>query len=456
MVRTRILAPIFVAAFAYGCDEKKDDAEASEEDGATDGIQGGDQPDNDDGGTSEGDDGVVDGSTDDGNVGLESCGDLAHGEGATRVRYATAEVVNGLAVCDPEEQAITCNDGDLTATGSYTEESCDVVPAALGQGDIVVFNEDRDHMHAFSPTGVYKGLAFDATGIVPWYTYGLRLSFGYFTDKFHLEVGSSNADLAIAVRRFPTITSYPYVLSMPDSGPASDALYFQGAFSEEYNTVRRVAVSDGTVLESYVSGVGHVADCDVSMPVGSHARAIHSGTQSFVYPTHVAYTLGTGVDVTGYGVARLNGSCTAPGGTPSTVNVLFEDTTFDDAKVTSLLHVRTEDAGGAGSWKNDIFVTTGIFLAGQFVSHWHYDTGLTTWVEQASPFVGTARAIFQDGTGDIYTIESDGGGAASIRRYATMESGGTHLVATIVTEPDGAKLLNGSLGHWLAVMPELP
>jgi hypothetical protein len=284
----------------------------------------------------------------------------------------------------------------------------------------------------------------------------LRLSFGYFTDLFHLEVGSGNADLAIAVRRFPTIQSYPHVLGMPDSGPVSDALYFQGAFSEEYNTVRRVAVNDGSVLESHVSDVGHVADCDVSMPGGLHARAIHSGTQSFVYPTHVAYTLGTGVGVTGYGVARLNGSCSAPGGTPSTVNVLFEDTNFADAKVTSLLHVRTEDAGGAGSWKNDIFVTTGLFLSGQFVTHWHYDTNTSTWVELASPFVGVAKAIFQDGTGDIYTIESDGGGAASIRRYRTMEMGGTHLVETVMTEPDGAKLLNGSLGHWLVVMPELP
>lgn len=414
-------------------------------------------------GSTGGDGGTTGGTTGESPGGGLACGELLDGETKDQTMYRAATVVAGVAECESETQTFSCSNGVISHTGSFLAEGCVKASAQLAQGDVLVLREDSGdgigdagQVMAFSQAGEFKGYAFDSAGIVPWYAYGLKLSFDYFSDRYHVELGSSNADLAIQVKRFPTVAAYPYRLESPENGPVSDAQYFQGAFSEEYNSVRYVATSDGATIKIYNFGT-EVPDCAIAMPAGKYARAFFSGTQGFFYDGYVAYTLGSGVSVTGYGVARLNGSCSSAGGTPETLVTLFEDTVAD-AKITSLLQVRTTDGGGAGSWKNDLFVTVGTFLYGQTVVQWHYDSGSTTWVKQANAFEDIPRAIYQDNTGDVYTVELEDlfNDALHLRRYRTMDSESGHFVSTLYSDPTQQILRDTALGQWLLVMPTLP
>lgn len=393
-----------------------------------------------------------------------NCTGLSHGQGLVRTRYESATSTLGLNNCNGESQTVSCNNGVLTSTGTFLFDECLAVHASLAAGDILIAREDgsgvvatEGEVMAFSANGTYKGFAFDTAGRVPWYTYGLRLSYdGMVESKFAVEIGSSNAALAIEVKKFDFITSYPFTMDAYTTGGASDGIYFQGAASEEYNGTRFVATDDGKYLDVYFLGI-HIPECRIAMPVGRHARAIFSGTQSFVYSPHVAYTLGTAVSVTGYGVSKINGSCTSSGGTPATLVDLFQDAAMADAKVTGLLHVRTEAAPGAESWKNDIFVTAGAFLSSQVVRHWHYDTVSLTWVALASAFEDIPRQIFQDGTGDLYTIEVEDlfDDIVHLRRYGHTEVIGTHFKGTLYSDPEQVLLNDTGLGQWIVVLPTL-
>jgi hypothetical protein len=385
-----------------------------------------------------------------------SCDSLVNGQTENRTRFESSLVTLGLNVCSSEIQTGTCNDGTMSWTGSFTNESCEAQVASINAGDVLIGYEDADQILAFSNDGTFKGHAFSSVGLSPWYLYGMRLSYyRNSTSKYSLELGSGNSDLDIQLKKFTDISSYPFLMESYSSGPASDALYFQGAMSEDYNSIRYVATEDGKYLDVYYGDI-HIPECRITMPAGKHARALYYGTQSFFYSPYVAYTLGTGVSVTGYGVKRLNGTCLDSQGTPPSLVDMFE-TAMADAKITGLLHVRTDDAGGAGSWKNDIFVTVGGFLYGQFVRHWHYDSVDAQWEEQADPFVNTAHAIVQDDTGDIYTLEVEDStiDIVHLRRYGHLESMGSHLKSTIFSDEDQTILKDTSLGKWLIVMPEL-
>lgn len=448
-------------AFVSACDEEKEEEVAPE---TTEGTPVTTEQPNSGETEGTGDDGGTDTVADDGatDAAPVDCDSLGEGVSMERTRYEAATATKGLSTCVSEVQTVTCENGTLTATGTFTHESCTESLATLEQGDILVMREEgsggiggNGEILAFSPTTGFKGYAYDSAGVVPWYGYGLRLSLDYFDDKYYVEIGSSNSDLAISVRRFPFVDAYPHTLGAWTEGPASDALYFQGAFSEEYGYNRYVAQNDGSELHVYGAYAGHLTNCTITMPAGKHARAIFSGSQGFGQSTFVAYTLGTGVAVTGYGVAKLTGpGCTDGSGSPMTFTTQFENTNFADAKITSLSQVRGGNMN-AGSWNhNDLFITVGPFLASQQVRHWHFDGA--TWSELASPFVGpTTRAIYQDHLGDLYTIETDDDGA-HIRRYSHVETAGTHFVATVLTDADQTALKGINLGQWLLVMPALP
>lgn len=455
----RIALRISLAAALTGsvvaCEDEKDSKESEDE--APEGAEApvaSDQPTSDEGGGTT----PPPSSNDEDPA---ACGSLANGATTERTRYQAATATKGLATCVSEEQTVSCIDGALVVDGTFEHETCTERLAALEQGDILIMREEggggvggNGEILAISPTTGFKGLAFDSAGIVPWYGYGLRLSRDFWDEVYSVEMGSSNADLAISVRRFPIITSYPHTLGAWTEGPASDAVYFQGAASEEHRTLRYVAKNDGQELHVYSQYSGELTNCTISMPSGKHARAIFSGTQRSYDITFVAYTLGTGTSVTGYGVAKLTGAnCSDGTGSPMTVTTQFENAALADAKVTSVTQIRSGDIS-AGSWNhNDIFVTVGPFLAGQSVVHWRYDG--SAWSEQSSPFEDTARAIYQDYDGDIYTMERDGS-ATFIRRYGYAEVGGTHFLQTVYTDPDESVLMDTNLGHWLVVLPELP
>ncbi|SMF58076.1 C45 family autoproteolytic acyltransferase/hydolase [Pseudobacteriovorax antillogorgiicola] len=79
----------------------------------------------------------------------KNCGDLAHGEETSRIRYLSATVLPGES-CASEEQFATCNNGSLDFDGTFSFSSCDV-------------SQDVNSAVTIDYTGTYYAVTIDYT-----------------------------------------------------------------------------------------------------------------------------------------------------------------------------------------------------------------------------------------------------------------------------------------------------